>query len=77
MARIIANISATVFTLMLLFRALFTYIYPDTLPFDIAIIDWLVVASGSGAAISSIFCYIKNATPIQQNFYRCSAQFVM
>ena len=68
MARIIVNISTTVFTLMLLFRALFTYIYPNTLPFDIAIIDWLVVASGSGAAISSIFCFIRKRYPDTAEF---------
>ncbi len=59
MARTLVNVSATIFALMMIVRALFTYIYPGKLPFSIAIIDWLIVIAGSGAAISSIFCFIK------------------
>ncbi|MBC8824436.1 DUF4760 domain-containing protein, partial [Escherichia coli] len=54
MARTLVNVSATIFALMMIVRALFTYIYPGKLPFSIAIIDWLIVIAGSGAAISSI-----------------------
>lgn len=77
MARTLVNVSATIFALMMIVRALFTYIYPGKLPFSIAIIDWLIVIAGSGAAISSIFCFIKNAIQTLQNFFLCSALFVM
>lgn len=68
MARTLVNVSATIFALMLIVRALFTYIYPGKLPFNLAIIDWLVVIAGSGAAISSIFCFIKKRYPDTAEF---------
>lgn len=68
MARTLVNVSATIFALMLIVRALFTYIYPGRLPFNLAIIDWLVVIAGSGAAISSIFCFIKKRYPDTAEF---------
>ena len=68
MARVIVIVCITLFSVMMLARGLYTYIYPGSLPFDMAILDWLLVASGAGAGISSIFCFIKKRYPDTAEF---------
>lgn len=63
MAKTIVNVSTTAFSLLLFTRALYTYVWPNQLPFNLAIVDWLVVGSGSAAAISALYCFIKKRYP--------------
>lgn len=77
MARVIVVVCTTIFFIMMLARWMYTYIYPGTLPFNMAILDWLLVASGAGASISAIFCFIKKDTLTLLSFFRCSALFVI
>ncbi|EHM4441985.1 DUF4760 domain-containing protein [Escherichia coli] len=68
MARVIVVVCTTIFFIMMLARWMYTYIYPGTLPFNMAILDWLLVASGAGASISAIFCFIKKRYPDTAEF---------
>lgn len=56
-------ISSTLLAVLGLFRALFTFVYPGTLPFSISILDFFMVCSGTGTLVSSIFCFIKKRYP--------------
>ncbi len=68
MARVIVIICCTLFAVMMLARGMYTYIFPGTLPFKMDILDWMLVASGAGASISTIFCFIKKRYPDTAEF---------
>ncbi|WP_435927548.1 DUF4760 domain-containing protein [Dryocola sp. BD613] len=67
-AKTLVSITTTLFVVMMIIRSVFTLIYPKALPFNMAIIDWLVVGAAAAAAISSIFCFIQKRYPDTSEF---------
>lgn len=63
MASRMVIITCTLFVIMLLVRGLYTFVFPGTIPFSMDIIDFLIVASGAGSLVSSIFCFISKRYP--------------
>lgn len=58
----------TAFLIVLLFRLLFTFIYPNQLPFSLEIIDWLVVLSLDATIVFILFNLIKEKYPDTAEF---------
>lgn len=68
MSKVFIGVFIALFVAACTIRALFTWAYPGTLPFDIAIIDWLIVIFGAASSIHLIYRFIAKKYPDTSEF---------